>query len=148
MKRARTTDPAAEEIYRVDTIPPPDGANDFDTKVGDLSLVIAEARRAAESARATTKMDSFDLAQVLQKQHAEGEPWNLTSGTRLKIPTSSFAHAQADAHAPAHAPAPAPAPAHAPAPAPALSPASRVAVLLANIVLLATSIACALAFTH
>jgi hypothetical protein len=113
MKHARKTDAAAEELYRADTIPPPDGESLYqcETKLGDFSLAIAEARLAAENAdaRSTTKMDVYDYAAALRKQRQEAKELNPPlSGTRMRMPVMPFVEPAPEP--PALAPMPTPAP--------------------------------------
>lgn len=56
-------------IFRVESIPPPDGedVHDCATKVGDWALALAEKQRAVATAQATSKVNAFDLAGALAK---------------------------------------------------------------------------------
>ena len=93
-------------IYRVESIPPPDGEpNDKETAVGDLMLAFAEARRAAAlkglDSTATSKVQPFDLASALitARLPSEVDATAPASGTRVKsdAPPADTSYATAPA---------------------------------------------------
>ena len=58
-----------QPLFRVESIPPPDGedVHDCETKIGDWALELDEKRRASTAGQATAKVNAFDLAAVLEK---------------------------------------------------------------------------------
>ncbi len=79
-------------LFRVESIPPPDGEDEHarDTRIGDWSLAIEEMRHASTSTKATAKVTAFDLAAVLARTRSESQappPADVTSSaTRLRAP--------------------------------------------------------------
>ena len=92
MQTARKDGSIDDEIPRLQTIPSADESiHESETRIGDLSVVVAEALRASEAdAKATAKMGSFELAAVLQRQREMHEREEAVSGARLRSATDDL----------------------------------------------------------
>ena len=145
MQTARKDGSIDDEIPRLQTIPSADESiHESETRIGDLSVVVAEALRASEAdAKATAKMGSFELAAVLQRQREVHQREEAVSGARLRSATDDLT------------PAPALAPTASEEPAlvvtaapPGMTRAGGFALLVAALLLLALGTVAVIATSH